>query len=116
MNDNSQSRILVRAACGDFFRHGLLGYLDLRDGLLLNGLDQIGDLCVGAGAQVLQDAVDQTQGQGDVLLVHKVLHAVADEGQRRNPMNVIMPQVPMARQWRSRGFSATQCWQPEKLQ
>ena len=93
MNDNSQSCILVRAASGDFFRHGLLGYLYLRNGLLLNGLDQIGDLCVRAGAQVLQDAVDQVQGQGDVLLVHKVLHAVADKGQRRNPMDVIMPQV-----------------------
>ena len=98
MNDNSQSRILVRAACGSFFRHGLLGYLHLWNGLLLQGLDQCVHFGIRAGAQILQDAVDQTQGQGNVLFVHKVLHAVADEGQRRNPMNVIMPQaLPMVK-------------------
>jgi hypothetical protein len=43
------------------------------------------DLAVGAGAQVLQDAVDQVQRQGDILLVHVFLHAVANKGQRRNP-------------------------------
>jgi hypothetical protein len=98
MNDNSQSRISVRAASGDFFGHGLLGYLHLRNGLLLDGLNQVVHLGVWAAAQILQDAVDQTQGQGDVLLVHINLHAVADKGQRRNPMNVIMPQEPKASQ------------------
>lgn len=87
MNDNSQSRISVRAAS----RLGNFRNFDLRNGLLLNGLHQLEDLTVGACTEVLQYAVDQVQGQGDILLVHVFLHAVADKGQRRNPVS-IMPQ------------------------
>jgi hypothetical protein len=83
MNDNSQSRILVRAA--DHFWLSDFRNFDLGDGLLLNGLHQLEDLTVGACTEVLQYAVDQVQGQGDILLVHVFLHAVADKGQRRNP-------------------------------
>ena len=83
MNDNSQSRILVRVDSHLWL--GNFRNFDLRNGLFLNGLYQLEDLTVGACTKVLQYAVDQVQGQGDILLVHVFLHAVADKGQRRNP-------------------------------
>ena len=95
MNDNSQSRILVRAASGCWFSD--FRNFDLRNGLLLNGLHQLEDLTVGACTEVLQYAVDQVQGQGDILLVHVFLHAVADKGQRRNPMHIMPQEWPMAK-------------------
>lgn len=64
MNDNSQSRILVRST-NHFGWLGDFRNFDLRNGLLLNGLHQLEDLTVRTCAQILQDAVDQVQGQVD---------------------------------------------------
>ena len=72
----------VRDGLCSFIGRRCRGHLNLRGGLLMNSIDQLENLAVGARSQILEDSVDQGQGQLDFLVTHLDTPSIAEKGQQ----------------------------------